>query len=217
MELDDPTSATLTFTMPENNVTLTASWTANQSSGGGSSSSGNKTETTTNPDGSTTTTVTSSNGTVTETTKWPDGSKEIIETKKDGTVTTTTTDAAGNKTEVVENTDGSSRTTVDNRMVPVPLLWWTKTAMWSARHPVPVRRGDGSANGRGCSPAHAGGAYHHRAGDRPTVTVDLPGGGSAKVEIRVEDVTPAPWPSSSRPTALRRSLRPPSPLKTAWP
>ena len=40
MELDDPASTTLTFTMPENYVTLTASWTANQSSSGGSSSSG---------------------------------------------------------------------------------------------------------------------------------------------------------------------------------
>ena len=40
VELDDPASTTLTFTMPENNVTLTASWTANQSSSGGSSSSG---------------------------------------------------------------------------------------------------------------------------------------------------------------------------------
>ena len=85
------------------------------SSGGGSSNSGSETETTTNPDGSTTTTVTKPDGTVTETTKWPDGSKEIVETKPDGTVTTTTTDTAGNQTAVVEKPDGSSQTTVSNK------------------------------------------------------------------------------------------------------
>ena len=191
VELDDPTSATLTFTMPENNVTLTASWTANQSSGGGSSSSGNKTETTTNPDGSTTTTVTSSNGTVTETTKWPDGSKEIIETKKDGTVTTTTTDAAGNKTEVVENTDGSSRTTVDNKdgSGSVTVVDENGNVVSSAtlsQSAVETAQQTGEAVALPMPEVPI-------TTDRetaPTVTVDLPGGGSAKVEIPVEDVTP---------------------------
>lgn len=161
------------------------------SSGGGSSSSGNKTETTTNPDGSTTTTVTSSTGTVTETTKWPDGSKEVVETKKNGTVTTTTTDPAGNQTEVVENPDGSSKTTVDNKdgsgsvtlvdengqMVSEATL--SQFAVAAAQEKgeavtlpmpeVPVTTDRETA---------------------PTVTVSLPSGTSAKVEIPVADVTP---------------------------
>ena len=174
----------------KNTGTLTVSV---RSSGGGgsSSSSGNKTETTTNPDGSTTTTVTSSNGTVTETTKNPDGSQEVVETRKDGTVTTTTTDADGNKTEVVENTDGSSKTTVDNKdgsgsvtlvdengqMVSEATL--SQSAVAAAQEKgeavvlpmpeVPVTTDRETA---------------------PTVTVSLPSGTSAKVEIPVENVTP---------------------------
>lgn len=190
VELDDPTSATLTFTMPENNVTLTASWTANQSSGGGSSSSGNKTETTTNLDGSTTTKVTSSNGTVTETTKWPDGSKEVIETKKDGTVTTTTTDAAGNKTEVVENTDGSSRTTVDNKdgSGSVTVVDENGNVVSSAtlsQSAVETAQQTGEAVALPMPEVPV-------TTDRetaPTITVNLPLDGSVKVEILVEDVT----------------------------
>ena len=190
VELDDPTSATLTFTMPENNVTLTASWTANQSSGGGSSSSGNKTETTTNPDGSTTTTVTSSNGTVTETTKNPDGSREVVETKKDGTVTTTTTDTAGNKTEVVENTDGSSKTTVDNKdgsgsvtLVDENGQMVSEATLSQSAVAAAQEKGEAVALPMPEVPVTS---------DRetaPTVTVDLPVGGSVKVEIPVEDVT----------------------------
>lgn len=173
----------------KNTGTLTVS--VRSSGGGGSSSgSGNKTETTKNPDGSTTTTVTSSNGTVTETTKNPDGSKEVVETKKDGTVTTTTTDADGNKTEVVENTDGSSKTTVDNQ------------------------DGSGSVtlideNGQVVSEATLSQSAVAAAQEKgetvalpmpevlvttdretaPTVTVSLPSGISAKVEIPVENVT----------------------------
>ena len=186
-----------TFTGADNyDITLkntgTLTVTVRSSGGGGSSSgSGNKTETTTNPDGSTTTTVTSSNGTVTETTKNPDGSKEVVETTKDGTVTTTTTDTAGNKTEVVENTDGSSKTTVDNKdgsgsvtlvdengqMVSEATL--SQSAVAAAQEKgeavvlpmpeVPVTTDRETA---------------------PTVTVSLPSGTSAKVEIPVENVTP---------------------------
>lgn len=186
-----------TFTGADNyDITLkntgTLTVTVRSSGGGGSSSgSGNKTETTTNPDGSTTTTVTSSNGTVTETTKFPDGSKEVVETKKDGTVTTTTTDTAGNKTQVVENTDGSSKTTVDNKdgsgsvtlvdengqVVSEATL--SKSAVAAAQEKgeavalpmpeVPVTTGRETA---------------------PTVTVDLPVGGSVKVEIPVAEVAP---------------------------
>ena len=159
--------------------------------GGGGSSSNITTETTKKPDGSTTTTVTNKNtGTVTETTTWPDGSKEVIETKKDGTVTTTTTDTTGNKTQVVENTDGSSKTTVDNKdgsgsvtvvdengqVVSEATL--SKSAVAAAQEKgeavtlpmpeVPITTDRETA---------------------PTVTVDLPSGTSAKVEIPVADVT----------------------------
>ena len=183
------------------------------SSGGGSSSSGSQTETTTNPDGSTTTTVTSSNGTVTETTKnpdgsttttvtnkttgtvtetttWPDGSKEIIETKKDGTVTTTTTDTAGNQTAVVEKPDGSSQTTVSNK---------------DGSGSVTLVDADGNIISQ-ATLSESAVAAAQAAGEAvalpmpevpittdretaPTVTVDLPSGTSAKVEIPVADVT----------------------------
>ena len=190
VELSDPASATLTFTMPENNVTLTASWTANQSSGGGSSSN-ITTETTKNPDGSTTTTVTNkTTGTVTETTTWPDGSKEVIETKKDGTVTTTTTDTAGNKTEVVENTDGSSRTTVDNKdgSGSVTVVDENGNVVSSAtlsQSAVETAQQTGEAVALPMPEVPV-------TTDRetaPTITVNLPLDGSVKVEILVEDVT----------------------------
>ena len=161
------------------------------SGGGSSGGSSTTTETQRNPDGSMTTTVTRPNGSTTETTRHPDGSSEVVETTKDGTVTTTTTDTEGNQTQVVENTDGSSRTTVDNQ------------------------DGSGSVttvdeNGQVVSEAtlsEAAVAAAHTAGEpvalpmpavpvttdresAPTVTVNLPTSGSAKVEIPVKDVTP---------------------------
>ena len=164
-------------------------WPSGSGSSGGSSST--TTETQRNPDGSTTTTVTRPNGSTTETTRHPDGSSEVVETTKDGTVTTTTTDTEGNQTQVVENTDGSSRTTVDNQ------------------------DGSGSVttvdeNGQVVSEAtlsEAAVAAAHAAGEpvalpmpavpvttdresAPTITVNLPTSGSAKVEIPVKDVTP---------------------------
>ena len=164
-------------------------WPSGSGSSGGSSST--TTETQRNPDGSTTTTVTRPNGSTTETTRHPDGSSEVVETTKDGTVTTTTTDTEGNQTQVVENTDGSSRTTVDNQ------------------------DGSGSVttvdeNGQVVSEAtlsEAAVAAAHTAGEpvalpmpavpvttdresAPTITVNLPTSGSAKVEIPVKDVTP---------------------------
>ena len=195
--LSNPDSTTVTFLMPENDVTLTSSWTANSTGGGstggggGSSSSNITTETTKNPDGSTTTTVTNNTtGTVTETTTWPDGSKEVIETKKDGTVTTTTTDADGNKTEVVEKPDGSSKTTVDNKdgsgsvtLVDADGNIISQATLSEAAVAAAQEKGEAVALPMPEVPVTS---------DRetaPTVTVDLPVGGSVKVEIPVEDVT----------------------------
>ena len=175
------------------NGTLTI--TTRPSSGGGSSSgssSSTTTETTTNPDGSTTTTVTNKNtGTVTETTKFPDGSKEVVETTKDGTVTTTTTDADGNKTEVVENTDGSSKTTVDNKdgsgsvtLVDENGRVVSEATLSQSAVAAAQEKGEAVALPMPEVPITT---------DRetaPTITVDLPSGTSAKVEIPVENVTP---------------------------
>ena len=159
--------------------------------GGGSSSSNITTETTKNPDGSTTTTVTNkTTGTVTETTTWPDGSKEVIETKKDGTVTTTTTDTAGNQTAVVEKPDGSSQTTVSNKdgsgsvtLVDADGNIISQATLSEAAVAAAQEKGEAVALPMPKVPVTT---------DRetaPTVTVDLPVGGSVKVEIPVEDVT----------------------------
>lgn len=171
----------------ETTGTLTVS--ARSSGGGGSSNI--TTEITKNPDGSTTTTVTNKNtGTVTETTKFPDGSKEVVETKKDGTVTTTTTDTAGNKTQVVENTDGSSKTTVDNKdgsgsvtLVDENGQVVSEATLSQSAVAAAQEKGEAVALPMPEVPVTT---------DRenaPTVTVDLPSGTSAKVEIPVENVT----------------------------
>lgn len=162
-----------------------------RSSGGGGSSN-TTTEITKNPDGSTTTTVTNkTTGTVTETTKFPDGSKEVVETKKDGTVTTTTTDTAGNKTEVVENTDGSSKTTVDNKdgsgsVTVVDENGQVVSEATLSQSAVAAAQEKGEAV---TLPMPEVPVTTDRE-NAPTVTVDLPSGTSAKVEIPVADVTP---------------------------
>lgn len=172
----------------ETTGTLTVS---TRSSGGGGSSN-ITTEITKNPDGSTTTTVTNKNtGTVTETTKFPDGSKEVVETKKDGTVTTTTTDTAGNKTQVVENTDGSSKTTVDNKdgsgsVTVVDENGQVVSEATLSKSAVAAAQEKGEAV---ALPMPEVPVTTDRE-NAPTVTVDLPSGTSAKVEIPVADVTP---------------------------
>lgn len=168
--------------------TLTVS---TRSSGGGSSSN-ITTETTKNPDGSTTITVTNKvTGTVTETTKNPDGSKQVVETKKDGTVTTTTTDTAGNKTEVVENTDGSSQTTVTNKdgsgsvtVVDENGQVVSEATLSQSAVAAAQEKGEAVALPMPEVPVTTG------RETAPTVTVDLPVGGSVKVEIPVAEVAP---------------------------
>ena len=134
------------------------------SSGGSSGSSADKTEITKNPDGSTTETVTASDGTVTETTRYPDGSREVVETEKDGTVTTTITKPDGSRSTTVEE-DGRTETAV---RLSLTLVEEAAEAGEAAALPMqPVS-----------------------AGDDAGITVDLPGGRTALVEIPVEDVTP---------------------------
>ncbi len=159
------------------------------SSGGPSSgSSGNKTETTTNPDGSTTTTVTKPDGSKTETTKYPDGSKEVVETKKDGTTTTTTTDKEGNKTETVEKPDGSSVTKVDNKDGSGSTTTVSKDGETETTVRVPrsmIEEAGDDAVQLQMPEAEAA----KDANKAPSITVDLPSGETAKVEIPVKDVT----------------------------
>lgn len=153
-------------------------------SSGGSSSSGNKTETERNPDGSITTTVTRPDGTVTETTKNPDGSQEVVETKKNGTVTTTTTDPSGNKTEVVDYPDGSSKTTISNKDGSSSTTTVDEDGRVETRVKLPaavVEDADGQAV---ALPMPQVRASAHRE-EAPVITIDLPSGSSAKVEIPV--------------------------------
>ena len=163
------------------------------SSGGSSSSgsSGSKTETEKNPDGSTTTTVTSSNGTVTETTKYPDGSKEVVETKKDGTVTTTSTDKTGNETKVVENPNGSSKTTVDNKDGSSSTTTVSRSGQVEAEVNLPVKVIEEAAEaGEAVALPMPELSVTSDRDEAPTVTMNLAGGRSAKVEIPVDRVTP---------------------------
>ena len=139
------------------------------SSGGGSSSggsSGNKTETTTNPDGSTTTTV----------------------TKPDGTITTTTTDKEGNKTETVEKPDGSSVTKVENKDGSGSTTTVSKDGKAETVVKVPRSVIEG-AKGNAVPLPMPETETAKDADKAPSVTVDLPNGETAKVEVPVKDVT----------------------------
>lgn len=181
-----------TFTMPASDVTITAAFVIRTGGGGGGSSSGSTTtETTKNPDGSTTTTVTNkTTGTVTETTKYPDGSSEVVETKKDGTVTTTSTDSDGNKTQTVENPDGTSETTVtiqdgSTSTTKVDVDGKTETVV---KLPASVVA-DAADKGEAVSLPMPEVAATSDSASAPTMTVNLPSGERAKVEIPVADVT----------------------------
>ena len=172
------------------NTTIYAHWSVISSSGGGSSS-GNKTETVTNPDGSTTTTVTRPDGSTTETTKNPDGSTEVVDTKKDGTVTTTITDATGNKTETVEKTDGTSQTTVTNKDGSSSTTTVSKDGQAETQVKLPADLvSDAADKDEAVSLPMPEVSATTDDTTAPTVTVDLPSGTTAKVEIPVENVTP---------------------------
>lgn len=197
---DEGLSTVYDFSAPvTSDITLYAKWTyigggsssGGGSSGGGSGSSGNKTETVTNPDGSTTTTVTKPDGSTTETTKNPDGSTEVVDTKKDGTVTTTTTDKTGNKTETVEKTDGTSQTTVTNKdgSSSVTKVDETGKAETQVKLPAAVVNAAAEKGEAAALPMPAVSAASDTE-SAPSVTVTLPSGTAAKVEIPVEDVTP---------------------------
>ena len=173
------------------NLTLYAKWTSQGGSPGGSGGGGNYTppsNTEKHPDGSTTTTVTKPDGTKVETTKYPDGSQTVVETKKDGTIITTTTDKTGNQMEIEAKTDGTSQiimtqtdgsrstTTVDQNGHVASQVTVSKELVSSAQGkaiqlPVPAL------------PVTTNQTI------APTVSVNLPSNGSARVEIPVTNVT----------------------------
>ena len=160
------------------------------SSSDGGSSTGNKTETTVNPDGSTTTTVTQPNGTVTETTKNPDGSQEVVESKPNGTVTSTVTDKTGNQTETVEQPDGSSQTTVTNTDGSGSVTTVSEGGAVETNVTLPHKAVEAAAEtGETVVLPMPELTVTTDRSSAPTVTVDLPAGTSAKVEIPVADVT----------------------------
>ena len=172
-----------------------ATYTISTGGGGGGGSSGSSssstTETTTNPDGSTTTTVTRPDGSKTETTKQPDGSTEVVETKKDGTVTTTTTDKDGNKAEDVKNPDGSSETTVTRKDGSTSATTVSAAGQWETKAALPAAvLDDAEESGAAAALAMPPVPVVTSRDNAPVVTVDLPAGRSAQVEIPVEDVTP---------------------------
>ena len=131
--------------------------------------------------------MTRPDGSTTETTEKPDGSQEVVSTDKDGTVTTTTTDPEGNKTEIVEKTDGSSQTTVTKEDGSSSV-----TASEDGQSETQVKLPDAvtdNAEEKGEAvklpmPAIPVASDSKTAS---TVTVDLPAGKSAKVEIPVEN------------------------------
>ena len=173
------------------NTTIYALWKVRESggsSGGGNSgSSGSTTETTQNPDGSTTT-VTRPDGSTTETTEKPDGSQEVVKTDKDGTVTTTTTDPEGNKTEIVEKTDGSSQTTVTNEDGSSSVTASGQDGRSETQVKLPDAVTDNAEEkGEAVKLPMPAIPVASDSKTASTVTVDLPAGKSAKVEIPVEN------------------------------
>ena len=106
-------------------------------------------------------------------------------------MTTTTTDTAGNQTAVVEKPDGSSQTTVSNKdgsgsvtLVDADGNIISQATLSEAAVAAAQEKGEAVTLPMPEVPVTT---------DRetaPTVTVDLPVGGSVKVEIPVEDVTP---------------------------
>ncbi|HIY20801.1 MAG TPA: S-layer homology domain-containing protein, partial [Candidatus Flavonifractor merdigallinarum] len=180
-----------------NGIVVLYTVTPSSGGGGGSSSShdddddytpSGNTTTERNPDGSTTTTVTKPNGTKTETTKHPDGSKEVVETAKDGTVTTTSTDKSGNETKTVENPNGSSKTTVTNRDGSGSTTTLSQNGQVTAEVTLPASVVEEAGSAAVTLPMPSVPVTTSRTG-ASTITVDLPTGSSAKVEIPVKNPT----------------------------
>lgn len=148
-------------------------------SGGGSSSGGSS------GDGNSSA---SGNQTVTE--KHPDGSITTTVTKPDGTVTTTNTDPAGNRTETVKKPDTSTQTTVEkvdgsSAVTTVEQDGKTETEAVLSESAVL----NAAMQGKPVQVPMPSVSATSSVADAPAVTVNLPMGGSAVVEIPVKNVT----------------------------
>ena len=169
-------------TMPAENMTVTAQWTAvgSGSSGGGSSSGGSsssskpsastgKTETVTKPDGTKVQTETKADGTKIQTTTGKDGSVTKTETKKDGS-SVTENKAADGSTGTVK-TDKNGNTEAETK-VSAKAVEDAKKSGEAVKAPVEVEASRDSSTA-------------------PTVKVELPkNSGDTKVEIPVSNVKP---------------------------
>ena len=160
------------------------------SGGGGGSSSGNKTETVTEDDGTIVTTVTGTDGTVTVTTEKTDGSKEVVVTEKDGTVTTTNTDTEGNKTVLTENPDGTSEMTVENADGSSSVTEVTADGQKNTNAELTEDSIKSAEQKQEAAvlPMDAVSAVSDSTAAQ-VISVSMPEGVSAKVEIPVENVT----------------------------
>ena len=137
------------------------------STGGGTTTPSNPGETVTNPDGSTTTTVTKPDGTVTETTKQPDGSTTVTTTKPDGSSVTTIDNKDGSSSKTTVSAEGKTESDVKLSSAVVDNAEKNGEAV---ELPIPEVTASKDAD------------------KAPEVTVDLPAGRSAKVEIPVDNV-----------------------------
>ena len=114
-----------------------------------------------------------------------------METKKDGTVTTTSTDKTGNETKVVENPNGSSKTTVDNKDGSSSTTTVSRSGQVEAEVNLPVKVIEEAAEaGEAVALPMPELPVTSDRDEAPTVTMNLAGGRSAKVEIPVDRVTP---------------------------
>lgn len=137
------------------------------STGGGTTTPSNPGETVTNPDGSTTTTVTKPDGTVTETTKQPDGSTTVTTTKPDGSSVTTVDNKDGSSSKTTVSAEGKTESYVK---LPSAVVDNAEKNGEAVELPIPEVTASKDAD------------------KAPKVTVDLPAGRSAKVEIPVDNV-----------------------------
>jgi len=167
-------------TMPAENMTVTAQWTAvgsgsSGSSGGGSSSSSKpsastgKTETVTKPDGTKVQTETKADGTKIQTTTGKDGSVTKTETKKDGSSVTENKAADGSTGTVKTDKNGQTeaKTKLSDKAIED-----AKRNGEAVKAPVEVKASRNSDTA-------------------PVVKVELPrNSGETKVEIPVSNVKP---------------------------
>ena len=125
--------------------------------------------TVTNADGSTTETVNKSDGTVIETTKKPNGDTTVVETKPDGSSQITITNTDGSASTTIVKQDGQVESKVE---LPESVLENAAEKGEAVKLPMPSVSNTDDRD------------------SAPTITVDLPEGVVARVEIPVDNVTP---------------------------